>query len=368
MEEYIFAINGRIDPYWLSRNYVKYFLDKAGGKPVRIKLSSYGGDVGEAVAISNLLAEYGNVTVEFIGFNASAATWLAFGAKKIEIHEDSMWLSHKSSVGVDIYGAMNTDQLAAKIKELQSAQKSADAIDLMIAQKYMDKSGKDLKDLLNLMSESRWMSAKEAKDWGFVDEIIPGINKSAKISNDLILNFEAMGIPVPVIPDDKENLLKTLKNDIVREVKEFFNRGEKTPVVTNTEPVMNKEFVSVNEVLKLEGLPENEGKITFSVDQVKLINEAINAANAAKKTAEDALKVANDSLAAEKTKFTDAVTAIDNLSDDVKSAATVEAKVAVIKNVIEKVPGVKVVSPVNQGKTDFSDVAKDPINNFGDEE
>lgn len=44
------------------------------------------------VAMSALMAEHGNVTVEFISFNASAATVLAFGAKSIEMHEDGMWL------------------------------------------------------------------------------------------------------------------------------------------------------------------------------------------------------------------------------------------------------------------------------------
>ena len=100
MNETVITLFGTIDRYWYNKNYLKYFLDKAKGQPVRLKVSSYGGDVAEAVAMSALMAEHGNVTVEFISFNASAATVLAFGAKSIEMHEDGMWLAHKCTSSV----------------------------------------------------------------------------------------------------------------------------------------------------------------------------------------------------------------------------------------------------------------------------
>ena len=131
MNETVITLFGSIDRYWYNKNYLKYFLDKAKGQPVRLKVSSPGGDVAEAVAMSSLMSEHGNVTVEFISFNASAATILAFGAKSIEMHEDGMWLAHKCSLGIDIWGHLNADQIEDVIKELQNKKKSAEAIDLM---------------------------------------------------------------------------------------------------------------------------------------------------------------------------------------------------------------------------------------------
>ena len=64
MNETVITLFGAIDRYWYNKNYLKYFLDKAKGQPVRLKVSSYGGDVAEAVAMSALMAEHGNVTVE----------------------------------------------------------------------------------------------------------------------------------------------------------------------------------------------------------------------------------------------------------------------------------------------------------------
>ena len=45
------------------------------------------------------------------------------------MHEDGMWLAHKCSLGVDIWGQLNADQLEDTIKELQNKKKSAEAID-----------------------------------------------------------------------------------------------------------------------------------------------------------------------------------------------------------------------------------------------
>lgn len=357
MEEFVFSLNGRIDPYYLNRNYTRYFLDKAGDKPVRIKVSSYGGDVSEAVAISNLLAEHGNVTIEFIGFNASCATWLVFGAKTIEAHEDCMFLAHKSSIGVDIYGALNADDLANKIKELENSKKSAEAIDLMIASKYVDKTGKALKDIINLMQESRWMNASEAKQWGFVDTIIPGINKSIKLTNEMVMNFEALGIPVPELHNDTDE--DGIVNRILNGVRSIVGPKKNQ---NNTESIMRKEFVAVNELLKCEGFAENQGKVTLTVEQLQAINQAIDQARTDKEKA-------NNDLTDEKKKLTDAITELDNLSDDIKGVEGVDKKIGVIKNLLEKVPGVKIISPTasNDGKRDFSDVAHDPINSFAEE-
>lgn len=353
MDEFVFSIPGIIDRYWYNKGYVKYFLDKAQGKPVRLKVTSYGGDVAEAVAISNLLAEHGNVTVEFIGFNASAATWMAFGAKSVEAHEDSMWLAHKCATGIEIYGALNADQIDAKIKELENAKKSTEAIDLMIAKKYADRCKKTVKDVMGLMTESRWMPVSEALEWGFIDKVIPGINKQPLISDEIFNSFEAMGLPVPELPENKKD---SVVKQILEGVKNLIAPQKDNDSITNyTKPIMRTDFVSVNQVLNCQGLEEKEGKVTLTVDQVKALNDALVAAGSAKEKAEGDL--------------TAAVNAIDGLSDEVKNATGIPAKVQAIKNVLDKVPGMKPAAPTNQadGSPDFSDVAVDPINNFENE-
>lgn len=366
MEEFVFTIPGIINQNWYNKNYVKYFLDKADGKSVRVKVTSYGGEVGEAVAISGLFAEHGNVTVEFIGFNASAATFMAFGAKAIEIHEDAMYLVHKCMTGVNIYGTLNSDQLETKIKELQNTKKSTEAIDLMIAKKYTDRCKKEIKDVMNLMAEDRWMPASEAMEWGFVDKVIPGINKKAKITDEIRNEFSAMGMPLPTVSVDDND---TLADKIINGIRSFLPKEKNNTIITDIKPIMRTDFISVNQILNCQGLEENAGKVTITVDQLKVINDAIATANGDKVKAEGDLRIANEARTTAETKYNDTVAAFDGLSDEVKSATNVADKVAVIKNVLDKVPGVKPATPTTQtdGKTDFSDVAKDPVNSYGEE-
>lgn len=367
MDEFVFSIPGRIDQYWYNKGYVKYFLDKAQGKPVRLKVTSYGGDVGEAVAISNLLAEHGNVTVEFIGFNASAATWMVFGARSVEAREDAMWLAHKCATGINIYGALNADQIDAKIKELENAKKSNEAIDLMIAKKYADRCKKTVKDVMDLMTESRWMPVSEALEWGFVDKVLPGINKKPVISDEIFNSFEPLGLPIPELPQNETK--DGLARQIIEGIKGFMAPQKNNDSMTNIKPIMRTEFVSVNQILNCQGLEENEGKVTLTVDQIKALNDALVTANSAKEKAEGDLTTAKNDKKTAEDNLTAAINAIDALSADVKNAVDIPAKVQVIKNVLDKVPGMKPAAPTNQadGSPDFSEVALDPINNFENE-
>lgn len=372
MNETVITLFGTIDRYWYNKNYLKYFLDKAKGQPVRLKVSSYGGDVAEAVAMSALMAEHGNVTVEFISFNASAATVLAFGAKSIEMHEDGMWLAHKCSLGVDIWGQLNADQLEDTIKELQNKKKSAEAIDLMIAQKYINRSGKSLKDIITLMEEERWMPAAEAKEWGFIDKIIPGTHKKPQVTNEMTDCFTALGIPLPAIdseekpePEDRD---KNLVSQIIDGIKGLFPAGNKTDISNSSNTVMRKEFTFINQILNSEGVEEKDGKMLLTVENLQAINDAAKAANEAKAKAENDLAVANTAKETAENSLTAVVNDLDSLSDSIKNAADNKAKVQVIRDIVAKIPGTGTDSHREANEDNkFADIATDPINSFENE-
>ena len=339
MNETVITLFGSIDRYWYNKNYLKYFLDKAKGQPVRLKVSSPGGDVAEAVAMSSLMSEHGNVTVEFISFNASAATILAFGAKSIEMHEDGMWLAHKCSLGIDIWGHLNADQIEDVIKELQNKKKSAEAIDLMIAQKYINRSGKTLKEIITLMEEERWMPATEAKEWGFIDKVIPGTHKKPQVTNEITDCFTALGLPLPVIASEEkpESGDKNLVSQIINGIKGVLSTGNKTDISnSNTVISMRKEFTFVNQILNCEGVEEKDGKILLTVESLKAINDAIKTANDAKTKAEHDFETANTAKETAENSLAAVVNDLDSLSDSVKNATDNKAKVQVIRNIVGK--------------------------------
>lgn len=351
MKEYIIDLFGDITNWGYSRNYIKYYLDQAGKNPVRLRVTSFGGNVNEAIAISKLLEEHGDVTVEFIGFNASAVTWMAFGAKRIVAYEDTLWLAHKSSVAVSFYGAFNADSIEEKIKELQNKKQMAEALDLIIAKKYADYTGKTIEEIFGLMGESKWLTAQEAKDWGFVNEVLPGkMNKNSSAATNL---FEAMGLPP--VPEVKTDNIKedTLVNRIVDGIKGIFKNDDTNhDKIINT--VMNKEFLSVNKVLNIEGFEMADNKVTLTVEQMKIINTALTNAGQEIDQADN--------------KYNGLLAKIDGLSDVVKNAADEDAKIEAIRDIVNKIPA-SVVNDNNggNGNRTFNDVAVDPINRFDEE-
>lgn len=371
MNETVITLFGSIDRYWYNKNYLKYFLDKAKGQLVRLKVSSPGGDVAEAVAMSSLMSEHGNVTVEFISFNASAATILAFGAKSIEMHEDGMWLAHKCSLGIDIWGHLNADQIENAIKELQNKKKSAEAIDLMIAQKYINRSGKTLKEIITLMEEERWMPATEAKEWGFIDKVIPGTHKKPQVTNEITDCFTALGLPLPVIASEEkpESGDKNLVSQIINGIKGVLSTGNKTDISnSNTVISMCKEFTFINQILNCEGVEEKDGKILLTVENLKAINDAIKTANDAKTKAEHDFETANTAKETAENSLAAVVNDLDSLSDSVKNAADNKAKVQVIRNIVGKIPGTGTASHQEANEDNkFADIATDPINSFENE-
>lgn len=353
MKEYIIDLFGDITNWGYSRNYIKYYLDQAGKNPVRLRVTSFGGNVNEAIAISKLLEEHGDVTVEFIGFNASAVTWMAFGAKRIVAYEDTLWLAHKSSVAVSFYGAFNADSIESKIKELQNKKQMAEALDLIIAKKYADYTGKTIEEIFSLMGESKWLTAQEAKKWGFINEILPGkMNKDSSVATNL---FEAMGFP-PVPVDSVDNGKDdNLVNRIVDGIKGIF-KNEDNSHDNIIKTVMNKEFLSINKVLEVEGLDVADNKVTLTVEQIKVINTAL--ANAGQE-----IDQADN-------KYNGLLSKINGLSDVVKNAADEDAKIEAIRNIVNKIPLTDVnFDDKNGGKggTSFNDIAVDPINQFDEE-
>ena len=111
---------------------------------------------------------------------------------------------------------------------------------------------------------------------------------------------------------------------------------------------MNKTFVMVNALLGVEGLTENNGKVELTIDQLQKICNA--------------LKDADDN----KQSVTKATEALDAISPNIKSISGLENKVQAVAVVINMVPKGVPAGPQlpTDDKVDFSETAKDPVNEF----
>ena len=71
-------------------------------------------------------------------------------------------------------------------------------MDANVAQMYASKCQKSPEDLLALMKKGGWLTAKEALEWGFVDEITDYEEDAAPVITDSIAaDMASSGIPVP---------------------------------------------------------------------------------------------------------------------------------------------------------------------------
>lgn len=97
-KKYNLFLKGTVGYWDFNADMVNYVLEKHKDSEVKVLINSLGGDTDTALSISSLFKLHGNVSVHFVGMNASAATIAAMGAKHVSIDADALFLVHKCSV------------------------------------------------------------------------------------------------------------------------------------------------------------------------------------------------------------------------------------------------------------------------------
>lgn len=162
--------DGPISEYswWGDEITPKMFKDelysKGNGNPVTVLVNSPGGEVVAASIIRSILQDYpGKVTADIIGLAASAATIVVTGADHIRMRESALFMIHDPSALA--WGTI--DEIKQVLGVLGTVKDS-------IVSTYQTKTGMDPEKLARMMSNETWMTAQEAKDYGFVDEVVTG--------------------------------------------------------------------------------------------------------------------------------------------------------------------------------------------------
>lgn len=371
MEAQIINISGVIDEWGYMTSYVKYYLRQYKDQPVIVRINSYGGSVNEALAIAQAFIDHGNVTVHLLGFNASAATWMCYGAKRVEMADDGFWFCHRSTISMEIWKDMNATDIETLIQQLQSQKKSQEAIDLMIAKKYLDHAkgnavNHTIEEIIQLMNEQRWLPAAETHALGFVDAIIKNAKSVTEDTYNYIRNAATM-LHLPGLPEREK------KDSFLQRVQKFFGvekepeqepetppqqlesnagEGEETTRETNLiHTIMKKEFITVNSLLGVEGLQVSDGKVTLTVEQLQSIEDRLK-------------KLENQSNAME-----DVTAILDGVSANVKAIDGLKNKVLAVLAVVNRMPvaapagnQVHVTDPEQERLDAIKQHAVDPIN------
>ena len=168
---------------------------------IRVRINSGGGDVFAAQAIGNLLEQHtANVIARIDGLCASSATIVACHCNRVEAANDSTYMIHPVRLGLRGYYDAVT---------MQQYMNALAAIKENIISLYAKKTGRDKEEVTGWMDATSWWTAQEAKDNGFIDELMDD-GEAAVVENRsgvLFVNSVDMHMPFDKAPKFMQNSL-----------------------------------------------------------------------------------------------------------------------------------------------------------------
>lgn len=158
-------------------------------KDITVRINSGGGDVFAATAIGNALEQHkANVTAKIDGLCASAATIVACHCSKVIAANDSTYMIHPVKMG--LCGYMDAVTLQQYINALSTVRDNIIAL-------YAKKTGRDKDEVAKQMDDTSWFTGAEAKENGFVDELIDETEDAVVENRNGLLFVNSVGTHIP---------------------------------------------------------------------------------------------------------------------------------------------------------------------------
>lgn len=168
-------------------------MQATDAKSITLTINSPGGSVFDALAIYNALrSSEAEVTVKVLGIAASAASLIAMAGDKIVMPENTFMMVHNPLTGA--YGN------AADMRELADV---LDKIANSLISTYVARTGQTEDKVRELLDAESWLTAAEAVELGFADELEPALKIAATFDTDrLPENVRASIAPEPEVAED----------------------------------------------------------------------------------------------------------------------------------------------------------------------
>lgn len=296
--KYHLHLRGHVGGWEFNADFVEYVLKKHENEQVNVLINSTGGDLFTALSISAAFRRHGNVHVHYEAMNASAATIASLGAKRVTIDSHAMYLVHKCSQQFFLWSGLNADQLESLIENLNKAKDQLDKIDLNIARGYAERCKKTKDELLALMKEGGWLTAQEALQWGFVDEVTDyPEDVQAILTPGVAAELENAGIPLPDMPLQQE---EESEKGILAKIRAFLNKHYNYEPPNKEEINMKKRIFAVLALaLGLASLECEEDKsVAMTCDQLKTLDDKMKELQDSIKAKDDEIKAKDDEIKA----------------------------------------------------------------------
>ncbi len=238
-------------------------------KTITIRMNSYGGDAGVSNTIHNRLRELSrngaDVSCVVDGVAMSGGSLIMCACDTVRVNPSSLIMIHKG--WSFLWGGYNAD-------EMREQAKTMDAWDKMQVEIYKRKTGMSDTVLMHMMSDTTYMTGREAKEKGFADEIMEdaepiSIAASADGRSLFVRGRQMHLAPGMFAPDS----IPTVTPEASAPVEANTN----TPVVTGSEEGGNSMTAEELRAQYPDQIAEVEAAARAAVDNTDAVNAAVQA-------------------------------------------------------------------------------------------
>ena len=209
---------------------VNDMLTQANGEDVTFYMASLGGSLSDGRTINGLIRNYkGKTRGVIIGDTASAGTIAILGCNVVDCDSNTPFLIHNSWIPE----GGNANDLRKKAANLDMQDKTMIAI-------YKNRTGLPEFKIAELMAKEDWLLPEEAKEYGFIDNIIESKYKVAayfaehgNISSELLTKLKNK-MKLPFKKEDKAKVLNTLA---LKDGKNLLINAEETAIGVEVAPL-----------------------------------------------------------------------------------------------------------------------------------
>jgi ATP-dependent Clp protease protease subunit len=228
MAKFNIDILGEISESVNSYTKVQREISSAMGKELNLVISSGGGSVTEGMAIADLIANYPEeTTATGIGLVASIATVVLLSADKVKMTENAFMMIHRPWS----YTMGNADELEATAELLDKMEAKLLDIYATSVNKRRGYQTNLKENITKMMAAETWLTAQEALEFGFIDEIVKVGEKNIDLlplQNSL---SKFMNVPAALLTNTKKD--DDMGNSILEKIKSLLNNMDEKEEVTN---------------------------------------------------------------------------------------------------------------------------------------
>nr|DAI27254.1 MAG TPA: Putative ATP dependent Clp protease [Caudoviricetes sp.] len=265
------------ESFWgdtISAKEVTEYLADLDVENINVYINSNGGVVETAIAINNALRRHkAKVTVNIDGIAASAATLITCAGDTVRMPKNALFMIH--------------NPLTIAMGDSEEMRKQADVLEKYknsILETYLQKVNIDKEKLSELMDNETWLSAEEALEYGFIDEIIENADiqvvENKVISNNMVFNmaeFKNFNVDKNIKNNGKGSgkmTIEEIKNKFPDIYAEIINEGKEIGIKEERTRIQEIEDLGYNhEVVNKAKFEEPKNARDLALEIVSLMKQ-----------------------------------------------------------------------------------------------